>query len=80
MSASTSVSASTQKKFNHLLQKKREEDERIVGPANGDAVDIIENFCAMHLEVNLRKAFLEGLKTIESSSSSAQPSESREYH
>lgn len=80
VSASTSDSASTQKKFNHLLQKKREEDERIFGAADGDAVDIIENFCAMHLGVNLRKAFLDGLKTIKSSCSSAQPSERREYH
>ena len=65
VSAATSDSASTQKKFNHLLQEKREEDEQRLGPASGDALDVIENFCAMHLGVNLRKAFLDGLKTVE---------------
>lgn len=78
VSASTSDSASTQKKFNQLLEKKREEDESVFGPVNGDAVDIIENFCAMHLGINLRKAFLEGLKTESSCSSNA--SERREYY
>ena len=53
VSAATSDSASTQKKFNHLLQEKREEDEQRFGPANGEAVDVIENFCAMHLGVNI---------------------------
>ena len=80
VSAATSDSASTQKKFNHLLQEKREEDEQRFGPASGDAMDVIENFCAMHLGVNLRKAFLDGLKTVELSSRGQQMSERREYH
>ena len=80
VSSSTSDSASTQKKFNRLLQEKREEDEQRFGPACGDAIDVVENFCAMHLGVNLRKAFLDGLKTVELSSRGPQASERREYH
>ena len=59
VSAATSDSASTQKKFNHLLQEKREEDEQVV---------------------NLRKAFLDGLKTVELSSRGPQTNECRKYH
>ena len=80
VSSATSDSASTQKKFNHLLQEKREEDERRFGLASGNAMDVIENFCAMHLGVNLRKAFLDGLKTVEFSSRDQQTNERREYH
>ena len=80
VSAATSDSASTQKKFNHLLQEKREEDEQRFGPANGEAVDVIKNFCAMHLGVNLRKAFLDGLKAIELTSRGPQSNEHREHH
>lgn len=58
--SSTSDSASTQKRFNKLLQDKREEDENQFGPACQNAAEIVENFCYMHLGVNLRKAFLKG--------------------
>ena len=79
VSATTSDSASTQKKFNHLLQEKKEDKLRF-GPASGDAMDVIENFCAMHLGINLHKAFLDGLKTVEFSSRSQQTNEHHEYH
>ena len=31
------------------------------GPASFETVELIENFCSMHLGVNLRKAFLSGI-------------------
>ena len=61
--SSTSDSASTQKRFKKFLQDKREKDENQFGPACQNAVEIVENFCYMHLGVNLRKAFLKGAKT-----------------
>jgi len=48
VSASTSDSASTQKRFNHLLTQKRDEDEERYGSACGDVVEIVDNLCAMH--------------------------------
>ena len=61
--SSTSDSAATQKRFNRLLEERKEEDEKLFGPADyDDVIDVIENFCAMHLGVNLRKAFLSGVK------------------
>ena len=56
--SSTSDSAATQKRFNRLLQERKDEDEAHYGPNSGQGLEIIENFCAMHLGVNLRKAFL----------------------
>lgn len=64
--SSTSDSASTQKRFNKLLQDKQEEDRERFGPVCADAIQLVENFCCMHLGVNLRKAFFDGLKTMES--------------
>ena len=49
VSSSTSDSASTQKKFNQLLLELKEEDEEKFGS------EMVENFCAMHLGVNLIK-------------------------
>ena len=60
--SSSSDSASTQKKFNKLLEEKREEDKKRFGPASPDAIELVENFCCMHLGVNLRKAFFDGVK------------------
>ena len=79
--SSTSDSAATQKRFNKLLQGKREEDEKQFGPIGQNAVEIVENFCYMHLGVNLRKAFLKGAKNLTNSNSSDTGStSSREQH
>ena len=59
--SSTSDSASTQKRFNKLIEECREEDEKLFGPASFETVELIENVCSMHLGVNLRKAFLSGI-------------------
>ena len=58
--ASTSDSAATQKRVNKLIQECKEKDEVKFGPATLETIDLIENFCSMHLGVNLRKAFLSG--------------------
>lgn len=75
VASSTSDSASTQKRLNKLIQEKIDEDENIFGVANQDSLGIVENFCSMHLGTNLRKAFLEGIK----SPNNDQPGE-REHH
>ncbi len=77
VSSSTSDSASTQKKFNQLLLELKEEDEEKFGPASSEAIEMVENFCAMHLGVNLRKAFVDGTKV---TSTTEEPSERREYN
>ena len=62
--SATSDSASTQKKMNKLIDECRKEDEEKYGTSiaiNADTIDLIQNFCSMHLGVNLRKAFLSGL-------------------
>lgn len=59
--SSTSDSASTQKKLNKLILERRDADEKQFGAATIDTFDLIENFCSMHLGVNLRKAFLAGI-------------------
>ena len=58
----TSDSASTQKRLNKLIEERRISDEETFGPANctSEMLDLIETFCSMHLEINLRKAFLNG--------------------
>ena len=73
--ASTSDSASTQKRINRLIEQCREEDEIKFGPATIETVDLIETFCSMHLGVNLRKAFLSGI-----ADESDDQSNSRKYH
>lgn len=59
---STSDSASTQKRLNHLIKGRRESDKEQFGPAvcTTEMLRLIETFCSMHLGVNLRKAFLDG--------------------
>lgn len=59
--SSTSDSASTQKKLNKLIEEHRTRDEKRFGAATLKTTQIIENFCSMHLGVNLRKAFLSGM-------------------
>ena len=63
--SSSSDSASTQKRFNKLVEEKREEDRECFGPICEcpDVIELVENFCCMHLGVNLRKAFLDRVKT-----------------
>lgn len=59
--SSTSDSAATQKCINKLIEECRQGDEHRFGPATTETIDLIETFCSMHLGVNLRKAFLNGL-------------------
>ena len=56
--SSTSDSASTQKRLNDLLEKCKGEDSQLLPCANSECLEIVNNFCAMHLGVNLRKAFV----------------------
>ncbi|MCH9715537.1 MAG: hypothetical protein K0U52_00410 [Gammaproteobacteria bacterium] len=74
--SSTSDSASTQKKINKLIDEKRQEDEENYGTINSE---LIQNFCAMHLGVNLRKAFLSGIVPHADSIDEATIS-NRKYH
>lgn len=60
--SSSSDSASTQKRFNKLLEEKREEDLEKFGPGGAECIDLVQNFCCMHLGVNLRKAFCDAFK------------------
>ena len=79
ISSSTSDSAATQKKFNCLIEQQKEADTATYGTnAPESAIEIIENFCAMHLGCNLRKAFLAGVKSI--SDHKTNKDHSREYH
>lgn len=59
VTSSSSDSASTQKRFNKLVEEKRDEDSKLFGPPGEcpDFSELVENFCCMHLGVNLRKAF-----------------------
>lgn len=54
--SATSDSASTQNKFNKLMEIDKEEDKKKFGQTTG-GMELITNFCAMHLGVNLRKSF-----------------------
>ena len=54
---------------------KRANVEKFGQTCADDAFDILENFCAMHLGVNLRKAFLSATKPLEQDCCG-----SREYH
>ena len=60
-SSSSSNSASSQKRFNRLMEELRVLDEERFGQSSTEALDVVENFCAMHLGCNLRKAFLSGI-------------------
>ena len=71
--SSTSDSAATQKRINKLIEECRQSDEQRFGPATTETIDVIETFCSMHLGVNLRKAFLNGLVDIDDDSE-------RRYH
>jgi len=58
----TSDSASSQKRFNRLVDERCKKDRVNFGTATSEATELVENLCAMHLGSNLRKAFLEGTK------------------
>ena len=63
MASSTSDSASTQKKFINIVKKLSEEDAIKFGrPSLPAGQELVSNFCAMHLGVNLHKAFLQGIE------------------
>ena len=62
IASSSSDSASTQKRLNYLINERKSEDRKLFGPLCSEATELVENFCAMHLGVNLRKAFLCGMK------------------
>ena len=75
--SSSSDSASTQKRFNKLVEQQREEDERKFGTNDPKAIDLVENFCCMHLGINLRKAFLSGTRSLNPPDSCLQQ---RDHH
>ena len=77
VASSTADSAATQKKFNKLVEERRNEDEQKFGPTKSEGFDLVTNFCTMHLGINLRKAFLCGAKNFEDNDSANGP---REYH
>ena len=59
--ALTSDSAATQKKFNRIAEQLRYEDAKEFGATSiQEGIGIISTFCAMHLGINLRTAFLKG--------------------
>lgn len=62
--SSTSDGASTQKRFNKLVDEYRERDRQKFGDSPGETatVHIVQNFCGMHLGVNLRKAQNAGVR------------------
>uniref|UniRef100_A0A1X7VKB9 Uncharacterized protein n=1 Tax=Amphimedon queenslandica TaxID=400682 RepID=A0A1X7VKB9_AMPQE len=79
ISSSTADSAATQKRFNKLNERKKEADKEEFGTnAPEIASEFIENFCAMHLGSNLRKAFLVGVKS--TCDKTADKHQAREYY
>jgi len=76
--SSSSVSASTQKRFNKLLEEQRKMKRGLVQVCP-DAIELVENFCSMHLGVNLRKAFLDGVRSV-TSADSAGSTQQRDHH
>ena len=74
--SATSDSASTQAKFNKLIEMHKEEDEKKFGQSTG-GMELITNFCAMHLGANLRKSFISGIHKL---SQSDKDSAEREHN
>lgn len=64
--SATSDSASTQAKFNKLIEMHKEEDDKKFGQCTG-GMELITNFCAMHLGANLRKSFISGIHKLSES-------------
>ena len=50
-SSITSDSASTQKQCAKLIRDKQDLNQKTYGQVGPEALDIVENFCAMHLVV-----------------------------
>ena len=71
LSSSTSDSASTQK-TNKLIVEKQKQDQQLYGPVRSEeGKELVKNFCAMHLAVNLRSAFLNGMKLCDTNTDTA---------
>ena len=62
--SSSSDSASTQKRFNKLLEQERGKDEEKFGDVCPEGFELVEIVCSMHLGVKLRKAFLDGIRCL----------------
>lgn len=62
-----------------MKELKEADIQRFGETSNDDALEILENFCAMHLGTNLRKAFLSATKEV-SSTDHQETCSSREYH
>ena len=77
MTSITSDSAATQKKFNSIAKTLKEEDIQRFrkSPSDNDCEKIVDNLCAMHLGVNLRKAFLQASNAPTSEATARQYSE-----
>lgn len=58
----------------------RETDEQKFGPPTLETIDLIQNFCCMHLGINLRKAFLCGMKLWLDGHGHCTGDSHREYH
>jgi hypothetical protein len=61
IASSSSDSASTQKRFNKLLEEERAKDAQRFGEVCPEVLKLVENIC---LGVNLRKAFLDGIRCL----------------
>ena len=70
----SSDSASTQKRFNKLLEEQRKMRGLVLC-----AIELVENFCSMHLGVNLRKAFLDGVRSV-TGADSTDSTQQRDHH
>ena len=70
--SSTSDSPATQKHVNDLLLQRKEANSEKVDNPNCDGANLtfVENFCSIHLGVNLRKAFLSGINSLQAGSHS----------
>ena len=45
-----------------MIEQHKKEDKNQFGEKYSQGIDLVENFCAMHLGCNLRKAFLDGIR------------------
>ena len=64
IASSTSDSAATQKCFNKLIEQSVEADKEKFGEVSHEAFDLVENFCAMHLGVNICWSCFDEEKTV----------------
>ena len=55
------------------MEEQRRKDKEKFGALFPHAVDLVENFCCMHLGVNLHKAFLDGIRSLTSADSTSSP-------